>query len=587
MFPDAENLWIQVALGEDSGPEFKEVRFRGRKVSAPGRDALADELAAFANAAGGRLLLGVTDDRKPQGLDPPQLDRVVSFVGEICNASIKPRLDYRVYRVPVPEGKGGALLVEVPKGIAVHRSPGGCFAHSGDTKRRMDEPEILRLSQARGLSDATSVDTQIVQGTGINTLHPDLWRRYVSSRVEEPAEAALRKLKFAKKDGSGVLRATVGGILLATGEPREWLPNAWIQAVCYRGIHTDARQQVDAHDITGPLDEQVREAARFVAKNQRIAAHKDPARLDIPQFSASAVFEALVNAVAHRDYAVGGSRIRLFLFEDRLELYSPGGLSNSMTIEDLRSSQFTRNELVASRLGQCVVGDTPGSGGRRYFIERRGEGVTVIEDETFALAGERARFELLGGRELRLTLPAAPLPVAEGIAARVIVTNESTGKPLSGIHVLMLYPNRTYLEAETDSFGRASFTLHSKLPMTIFCARDGFAAQVTHDHLPDEPLELSMRPVQDGGSRILANQSGHLAGHPEGIEGGLNPILDGLDRTYLYTDNIAINEGQAQPVHFALHEPLRLTDVRGACATVCFREMVGKSSVFDYERRER
>ncbi len=78
------------------------------------------------------------------------------------------------------------------------------------------------------------------------------------------------------------------------------------------------------------------------------------------------------------------------MFDDRLELYSPGGLCNSMTTDDLRTSQFTRNELLASRLGQCPVGDVPGAGGRRCFVERRGEGIGVIQDETFALAGEHS-----------------------------------------------------------------------------------------------------------------------------------------------------------------------------------------------------
>ena len=101
---------------------------------------------------------------------------------------------------------------------------------------------------------------------------------------------------------------------------------------------------------------------RFVVRNRRVAARKRPARQDLPQYSERAVFEAVVNAVVHRDYAVRGSKIRLFMFDDRLELYSPGGLCNSMTTEDLRTSQFTRNELLASRLGQCPVGEVPGAG---------------------------------------------------------------------------------------------------------------------------------------------------------------------------------------------------------------------------------
>ena len=476
-------------------------------------------------------------------------------------------MDFSIYRVPAePPTGGGVLLVEIPAGETVHRSPGGYFRRRGDTKRQMQPDEIRRLLQSRGQSDAAATDSQVVRNTGINSLRPELWRRYASSRTNDPAEVILTKLKFVKDDRHGALRATVGGILLAADDPREWLPNAYIQAVCYDGTQMDGNRQLDAQDIGGPLDQQIRDAMRFVVRNRRLAARQQPARSDVPQYSERAVFEAVVNAVVHRDYAVSGSKIRLFMFDDRLELYSPGGLCNSMTPEDLRTSQFTRNELLASRLGQCPVGDVPGAGGREYFIERRGEGIGVIEDETFALAGRKPVFELIGERELKLVLPAASPPLPEGIAARVAVRHDDTGEPLQGIHVLLIYPNKTYREERTDAFGHADFVLHARLPMTVLCAAPGFMAWVARDHVPDGPLDVRMRPAPNGGSLIIANRSGHLPG----IQGRLNLKLDSLDRTYLYADNIAINDGLQQPVHFNLNEPVRLTDSMGAGATCGF-----------------
>ncbi len=447
----------------------------------------------------------------------------------------------------------------------------------------MQPDEIRRLLQSRGQSDAGTTDSQVVRNTGINSLSPDLWRRYASSRTNDPAEVTLTKLKFVKDDRHGALRATVGGVLLAAVDPREWLPNAFIQAVCYDGTRQDGNRQLDALDIGGPLDRQIRDAMQFVVRNRRVAARKRPARSDVPQYSERAVFEAVVNAVVHRDYAVSGSKIRLFMFDDRLEIYSPGGLCNSMTTEDLRTSQFTRNELLASRLGQCPVGDVPGAGGREYFIERRGEGIGVIEDETFALAGRKPVFELIGDRELKLVLPAASPPLPEGIAVRVAVRHDDTGDPLQGIHVLLIYPNRTHLEERTDAFGHADFELHARLPMTVLCAAPGFAAWVARDCAPDRPIDVRMRPSPNGGSQIIANRSGHLSG----VQGRLNPKLDNLDRTYLYADNVAINDGLQQPVHFTLNEPVRLTDSIGASATLWFREILGSSCVFDhqYDRR--
>ena len=571
-------FWQEIFLGEDTDMELKAVEFRGTRVAAPRRDSLADEIAAFGNGEGGRLVLGVMDDRSPQSLDPSKLDALVKLVGEICMDSIKPFLKYRVFRVPVESTAGGVLLVEIPQSITVHRSPGGYFWRVGDRKHEMGSAEVRRLTHARGQSDDVSTDTQVIRDTGVKSLHRRVWRGYVSSRVSDSPEVALTKLKFVKEDSSGDLLATVGGVLLASKAPQEWLPNAWIQAVRYRGQRLDSSQQIDSRDITGPIDEQIRETMRFVVANMRVAAYKNPARADLPQFSTRAVFEAVVNAVVHRDYAVRGSRIRLFMFEDRLELYSPGGLCNSMTVEDLRISQFTRNELLASRLGQCPVGDVPGAGGREYFVERRGEGIATIEDDTYALTGQRPMFQLVGGRELKVVLPATRLPVPEGIPVSVVVSHSDTGEPQSDIQVLILNPNNTYSEAKTDAFGRAEFVIHTRLPITVFCAAKGFKAHVERYYIPDRPLKISIQPESRGGSQIIASSSGHLPG----LRGRLNLTLDSLDRSYLHAFEIVINDGQAQPVHFALNEPVLLRDGHGASAVLWFREVIGDSCIFDY-----
>ena len=572
-------FWQRVHLGEDTGVELKEVRLRGRKVAAPKRGDLADGFAAFANSGGGWFVLGVRDDRSHQALSPEDLDAVAELVTAVCSDSIQPPLDFSLHRMPAPDSAGGGvLLVDIPQGAEVHRSPGGYFRRRGAGRRVLDTAELRRLLQARALSDETGADAQAVADTSLGSLSPERWRRYASSRSSDAPEIMLSKLKFLKDDEMGQARATVGGILLASEDPRRWLPNAYVQAVCYGGGKKDGNRQLDAQDIGGPLDDQIRGAIRFVIRNRRVAARKDPARLDVPQYSDRAVFEAVVNAVVHRDYGVVGSRIRLFMFEDRLELISPGGLGNSLTVEDLRTSQFTRNELLASRLGQCPVGDVPGSGGRRHFIERRGEGIGVIEEETVALAGRKPIFEPVGEREFKVTLPAASPPLPDGLAMRVAVRQADTGQPLRDVHVLALYPNKTYLEARTDAFGHADFELYAELPMTVYCAAPGLRAQVERDYRRGEELKVEMRTAEGGGSMIIANQTGHLPG----IKGRLNPILDDLDRSYLYADNVAVDDGRQKPVYFTLNKPVRLTDALGARATLWFREMLGSSFVFDY-----
>lgn len=119
--------------------------------------------------------------------------------------------------------------------------------------------------------------------------------------------------------------------------------------------------------------------------------------------------QALVNAVAHRDYSIYGSSIRLFVFDDRLELYSPGALPNTMDIIDsMGLRQFTRNELVASLLAKVQVDPATGVP-RQAFMEKRGEGVPLILRATLALAGAPASYGVIDESELLLTLAAASI----------------------------------------------------------------------------------------------------------------------------------------------------------------------------------
>ena len=116
-----------------------------------------------------------------------------------------------------------------------------------------------------------------------------------------------------------------------------------------------------------------------------------------------AVFEAAVNAVAHRDYSIQGSKIRLHLFADRLEIFSPGTIPNTMTVESLHLRQSARNELLTSLLARCP--SAPGN--RNFLMDKRGEGVPIILSESEKLSGQRPVYKLIGDAELMLTIFAA------------------------------------------------------------------------------------------------------------------------------------------------------------------------------------
>lgn len=413
--PGPTSLIEKIRLGEDSFLELKEVRFAGHKVSAPHRDSLADELAAFANSQGGVCVLGVDDRRQVIGIELDLLDSVEDFVRELCISTITPILTPMIERLYLPDAEGNmrpVIKIAVDRSLFVHRSPGGYMHRIGSAKREMTPDYLARLFQQRSQSRIIRFDEQAVPGATLDDLEPALWQRFASARITESREVLLEKLAMARMDHDGVLRPSVAGILMASKDPRRWLPCAFIQAVAYRGIDVlpdpGKFYQIDAKDITGPLDQQILAACLFVEKNMRVGAIKNQGRKDVPQFDLNAVFEALVNACAHRDYSIHGAKIRLRLFANRLELYSPGAIPNTMTVESLPYRQAARNEAITSLLAKCrLAADEVPYSGRNAMMDKRGEGVQIILDATERLAGKRPVFQLIDASELLLTIPAA------------------------------------------------------------------------------------------------------------------------------------------------------------------------------------
>lgn len=398
MFDSLTELTEKIYLGEDSTIEFK------REL--PHRESLADEIAAFANASGGVILIGVDDDSEIVGMDRQDLDRTERTMVEICRDSIDPMVHILTEKLRIDDKN--LLKIEVPRSPYVHKSANGYFIRQGSSKREMTTEQLARLLQSRSQAHRISFDEQFVPNTHKDTLRETLYQRFITEGAtdREEIEDLLLKRRLLVKEGQEC-RASVAGLLMCHDSPDDYLYNSFIQAVFYNGVERDANYQIDAKDFRGPLDQQIVDAFKFVERYNQVSARKEIGRIERSQYSMRAVFEAVVNAVVHRDYSKAGSKIRLFMFTDRLELCSPGALANTLTVDDLRYNQATRNELLARLLSETTLNDDMGPQVvRRHFLERRGEGVGIILNESERLSGKTPVYELLG-EELRLTIFAA------------------------------------------------------------------------------------------------------------------------------------------------------------------------------------
>ena len=172
-------------------------------------------------------------------------------------------------------------------------------------------------------------------------------------------------------------------------------------------------------------------------------------------------------------------------------------------------------------------------------------------------------------------LRAASLPNSDHV-----VSVFAGGRPVSGAGVLALFPNKTWKHAVTERSGEAMLDLHSvHVPMTVFVAAEGFSAHLEHGWTPAErTLHVELSALPNGGAVIFPEAVGELPG----LTGRLNPIRDTHDRTCLYATNIAVNDGEQQPVSFALGERLRLTDAEGKDMLVRIVDITGRSALLEY-----
>ncbi len=400
MFYTVTELIEKIMLGEDSTIEFK------REM--PHRDNMADEIAAFANDKGGVILIGVDNNRVIIGLEQPELDRVENTIVEICRDTIEPTV--RIFTEKLRIDDKNILKIVVPRSLFVHKTSNGYFIRHGSSKREMTTEQLARLIQSRSQARIIAFDEQLVPNTHKSTLRDLLYQRFITEdAAEDGIEDLLLKRTLLVQEGRDI-RASVAGILMCHDTPDDYLYNSFIQTVYYSGKLKDANYQIDAKDFKGPLDQQIIDAFKFVQKHNQVSARKEIGREDHPQYNMRAVFEAIVNAVVHRDYSKHGSKIRLFMFADRLELYSPGALANTVTIDKLRYSQATRNELLARLLSEITLEDDIGKQvKRRHFLEGRGEGVGIILNESEQLSGKIPVYELFN-EELCLTIFAAKPP---------------------------------------------------------------------------------------------------------------------------------------------------------------------------------
>jgi ATP-dependent DNA helicase RecG len=342
---------------------------------------IAETLASLANANGGVALLGVTSSGAPQkGIDAPTLCDLA------LQASLHTDPPLILPSAQVVETERGALVaVQAPPGLPhVYSLQGVFLTRTGAHNRPLTTAELRSLLLDRGES---GFESQQVEGAALADLDPQRIERYLDRAMLSAAEDPLHALSARgclAQDEHGQTVPTVAGLLLFGANPAALSAQRRNHLRALRRRQHERRVRAPGH--RRPAGRTIRQAETFVTSNMRRGMRITGfAREETSEYPVPVVREALVNAVAHRDYSIRGEGIRLLMFSDRLEVYSPGRLPGHVTLANLKDERYSRNEAIVAVLSDLGYIERLGYGIDRMIAAMRDAGLLEpIFEETAA-----------------------------------------------------------------------------------------------------------------------------------------------------------------------------------------------------------
>lgn len=347
MIPNS--LLSQISLGEDSHRQFKQ------NITNP--DSLAAEMAAFANADGGVIYIGVADDGSIPGLTSSDVSRINQLISNTASQNIKSPLTVKTENISIGNDRI-VIILTIPKGQDkpyFDRNGVIWFKNGADKRKINSREELCRLFQSVDRFHADELPTK----AGIDKLDKLRFRDFLQTVYNIPLpdsqsdlQILLQKMNLATEDGI----LNLAGVLLFTERP-EWIkPQFIVKAVRYPGNAIHVSEYLDTEDFSGPLPRVFADAMAFIMRNlHKVQAGRGvnaPGRPEIPEV----VFEELlVNALMHRDYLISAP-IRIFIFDNRIEIISPGTLPNNLTVEKIRNGNSNiRNPVLVSFIAKGLL----------------------------------------------------------------------------------------------------------------------------------------------------------------------------------------------------------------------------------------
>lgn len=343
-------LQERILKGENLHTEFKEVL--------PDNESIAKSIVCFANTDGGQLIIGVSDLGDIVGIG--DLDEVMRKIDDVVFNRCEPSIGILQETVDM-EGVI-VLIINIPKGEQrPYRTKSGKFyIRSGNRCRQASWQEVRRLYQT---SESIFYDENPISKASPGNLDIGYFKTFLEkyldiSPEESLIENYLENLKVITHDK----KPTLAGILFFGENPQRFIPYAKIIAAYIPGMDVSI-PPFDKKDLEGKISDILENSLKFLRlylkEEHRIKGFEPEL---YPELPIEVLREGIVNAIAHRDYTIGAS-IRIFIFEDRIEIRTPGKLPNSVSIENMKTSiHVLRNPIIYNLLNKIGMVTDVGSG---------------------------------------------------------------------------------------------------------------------------------------------------------------------------------------------------------------------------------
>ncbi len=337
---DLSDLKVIISRSEDSRHQFKEDIRNG--------DSLAAEMVAFSNSRGGFIFIGVSNKGELVGLSSTDVDRINQLISNSASQHIKSPITIQTENVLLNSGRV-VIILTVPEGIdkPYFDNQGVIWLKSGADKRRIhSKEELRRLFQEVDLIHADEVPTR----AGIESINSKSLQDFLKNVYKEVLpDSNIERLKLLENMNlSTNNQLNLAGLLLFGNKPQLYKPEFVVKAVTFAGTDI-ADSYLDSEDFEGSLPTIFQGALSFIMRNlHKIQKQKGVNTIGEPEIPQIVFEELLVNALIHRDYFVSAP-VRLFIFDDRVEIINPGNLPDHLTIEKIRAgNSIQRNPILAS-----------------------------------------------------------------------------------------------------------------------------------------------------------------------------------------------------------------------------------------------